>query len=465
MKRNLFLLLFFIAVQLGAFAQHALRMGGATFNVAFDNKNMTAEIVDYEYRIDDREYPMYGEKRKFPDFKRIQNRTLKIPATVVIGGYEYTITSIGKAAFAGYSNVDQIVIPNTVQSIGDYAFFRSSLVSVEIPESVLSIGNRAFGYCNKLKKLTLPNATIQLGENLYAESKDCELVYAQVSKKNATASASNARPVKRELPRHTIPSSDVDIDIPSASKVNDNTFAIIIANENYQSEEAVHYALNDGRTFKNYCQSVLGIPEENIRLREDATLNNIQAELDWIGKVAKVYEGQANIIIYYAGHGVPDEATKGAYLLPVDGVGHNVKTGYSLEALYATLGAMPAKTVTVFMDACFCGTLRGDGMLAAARGVAIYVEEEAPQGNMVVFSAAQGDETAYPYAEKGHGLFTYYLLKKLKETKGNVSYGELATYLTQQVSRRSIVVNNKSQTPVTSASVNMDGKWQKLKLK
>jgi hypothetical protein len=55
-------------------------------------------------------------------------------------------------------------------------------------------------------------------------------------------------------------------------------------------------------------------------------------------------------------------------------------------------------------------------MLASARGVAIKVKEEKPQGNLVVVSASQGDETAYPYNEKRHGLFTYYLLEKLQES-------------------------------------------------
>lgn len=464
MKKYIILILL-VVVPIITYAQHTLRLAGEVFNVVLDNKNMTAEIVDHKYRIDDREYPMYMKKRSFSAFKRTRSNTLEIPSTIVIGGAEYIVTSIGRAAFAGYQNVDCITIPNTVQTIGEYAFFRSSVTRMEIPESVLSIGKRAFGHCTKLKNLVLPNATIKLGEELYTESKQINVNYLQLNQKTPSIVPPQYTPVKETYPRYTIASSDVDIDIPTVSGSNESTFAIIIANENYQTESAVHYALNDGRTFKSYCQNVLGIPEENIHLRENATLNNIQAEIDWLGKVAKVYEGQANIIVYYAGHGIPDEATGSSYLLPVDGVGNNVKTGYSLETLYATLGGMPAKAVTVFMDACFSGSLRGDGMLAAARGVAIYVEEEAPQGNMVVFSAAQGDETAYPYAEKGHGLFTYYLLKKLKETKGNVSYGELATYLRQQVSRRSIVVNSKSQTPVTSASVNMDGKWEKMKLR
>lgn len=142
-----------------------------------------------------------------------------------------------------------------------------------------------------------------------------------------------------------------------------------------------------------------------------------------------------------------------------------LETGYSLQKFYEQLGKMPSQGVTVFMDACFSGSQRGDGMLAAARGVAIKAKPQAPQGKMVVFSAAQGDETAYPFKEKEHGLFTYYLLKKLKDTKGNVSLGELGNYVTEQVERKSIIANGKSQTPCVSTSATMVGEWKNQKLK
>lgn len=104
-------------------------------------------------------------------------------------------------------------------------------------------------------------------------------------------------------------------------------------------------------------------------------------------------------------------------------------------------------------------------MLASARGVAIKAKPQAPKGKMVVFSAAQGDETAYPFKEKEHGLFTYYLLKKLKETKGNITYEELGNYLSDQVSRKSIVANGKSQTPAVVPSAGIADNWKTMKLK
>ena len=103
-------------------------------------------------------------------------------------------------------------------------------------------------------------------------------------------------------------------------------------------------------------------------------------------------------------------------------------------------------------------------MMASARGVAIKVKEEAPQGKMVVFTAAQGDETAYQYAEKGHGMFTYFLLKKLQETRGEVTLGELGDYLTGEVKRESLLNNNKAQTPTVIPSAGMTG-WREWRLK
>ncbi|MBR6589358.1 MAG: caspase family protein [Bacteroidaceae bacterium] len=464
MKKILFTFVLMCMVFAG-YAQHKLNLAGTVFNVSFDNNSMTAEIVDREYKVDDREYPMHNYRRKIRDFKKMPNRTLEIPEKIVIGGYEYTVTSIGHAAFAGYWNVDEIIIPNTVESIGDYAFLHSSLKRIVIPSSVLSIGNRAFGHCPKLKSLTLPNATIQLGDNLYTESKMCELTYTEISTKKPESNLAQRRTPKVKKPVEPIGPADVDIDIPTVSTSNNETFAIIIANENYQSEVAVKFAHNDGRIFYNYCQSVLGIPEENIHYREDATLNNILSEVNWVSNVASIYGGDARIIVYYAGHGMPDESTQTAYLLPVDGSGSDFSTGYSLDKLYKALGELPCKNVTVFLDACFSGSQRGDGMLANTRGVAIKARESDPQGKMVVFSAAQGDETAWPYTEKGHGLFTYYLLKKLKETKGNVTYGELGDYIQKEVSRRAIVVNSKPQTPTASPSSNLSDTWRKLKLR
>ena len=260
--------------------------------------------------------------------------------------------------------------------------------------------------------------------------------------------------------------SEVDENIPITNKKNSNTFAVIIANEDYHSVADVPFALNDGNIFREYCIKTLGIPEKQIKYVPNATGNQIKQQVGWLRTNSEVNGENTQIIFYYSGHGIPDESNRTAYLLPVDGIGTDITTGYKLDELYATLGNIPSKNVTVFMDACFSGTTRNDGkeMLVAARGVAYKVRSGMPQGNMVVFSAAQGDETAYPDYEEKHGMFTYYLLKKLQDTDGNITLQELGEYIIDNVRKKS-AVNGKLQTPCVTPSYTLDASWKEWKLK
>ena len=263
----------------------------------------------------------------------------------------------------------------------------------------------------------------------------------------------------------TLAKSAVDTNIPTTDASNPNTFAIIFANEDYKNVASVPFAKNDGTIFQKYCLKTLGIPASNIHYVENASFNDIRIQLAWLKDVCDAFDGNASIIVYYAGHGIPDEETKSAYLLPVDGDGRYVQSAYKIDEFYQKLGAMKAKSVTIFMDACFSGSKREEGMLASARGVALKAKSGVPQGNMVVFSAAQGDETAYPNNDEQHGIFTYYLLKKLQETKGDVTLRDLGDYITTNVRQQSIVKNGKPQTPCVTPSASLGTSWQSWKLK
>ena len=254
--------------------------------------------------------------------------------------------------------------------------------------------------------------------------------------------------------------SDVDQNIPQARTVNDKTFCVIFANEKYQLEQSVPFAAHDGEVFKEYCVKTLGIPEKNVHFRANATKNNMEFEVDWLKSVLATHKGEAKGIVYYSGHGMPSESTLNSYLLPVDGYASRPESGYSLDKMYADLGNTDAASVTYFIDACFSGANRSGEMMEQNRGVAIKSKGGQLKGNSVVFSAAQGDETAYVYQDKSHGMFTYFLLKKLQETKGNVSYGELSDFITEKVSRMSLVENSKSQTPTTTSTMT---DWKKEK--
>ena len=169
--------------------------------------------------------------------------------------------------------------------------------------------------------------------------------------------------------------------------------------------------------------------------------------------------------MYYAGHGIPDEKEKTAYLLPIDGFATDVESGYSLEKLYKTLGETASQQVVVFLDACFSGAKRDGEMLASARGVAIRVKKSTPPGKLLVFSAATGNETAICDKDRHHGVFTYYLLKCLRDHKGKVKFGDLSAYVTDMVRKRSVIINSgKIQTPTVIPSTSMSSDWQEVEI-
>lgn len=264
-------------------------------------------------------------------------------------------------------------------------------------------------------------------------------------------------------PKKTIDNT-IDKNIPQTASMQANTFVIAIGNENYSLVPKVAFANNDMNIFAQYCQKTLGIPMQNIRKYKDATFGSMLSALNDIKEIADAYNGDMNVIFYYAGHGIPNEKDQTAYLLPTDADGKSTEVCFPLARLYKELGELNAKSVIVFMDACFSGAQRGNGMLASARGVAIKAKEQKPMGKLIVLTAASGEETAYPYNEKGHGMFTYFLLKKLNESKGDCSLGELAEYIKTNVKRQSIVTNRKSQTPTTIFSDAVKDEWMGYKL-
>ncbi len=257
--------------------------------------------------------------------------------------------------------------------------------------------------------------------------------------------------------------ADIDINIPNLGSIDDNAFALIIGNENYLKEISVLYAVNDASTFKKYAHQVLGVPSKHIHFITNATYGQMLGEIDWITNVIKAYQGQAKVYFYYAGHGMPDEATKSAYLLPVDGYSGNVRTSIKLADIYTGLSKYQSKSVAVFLDACFSGSSR-TGMLTTGRGVKIKPKKEIVGGNMIVLSASSGVETAHPYTEKSHGLFTYFLLKKLQESNGNTNWLELSNYITQHVTKIS-VVNSKQQTPSIIIGDDLQNTWKEMPIR
>lgn len=263
--------------------------------------------------------------------------------------------------------------------------------------------------------------------------------------------------------------SDVDVNIPITDAKNKKTFALIIGNEDYSSYQMdlntdmnVEFASIDAKTFKKYLVNTLGVPNENITLLLNATAGQMRQSIARLSALAEAYEGEANLMFYYAGHGLPKEDTDEPYLIPVDVSSSNLDYALKLEDVFNKLTEHETQRVTVFLDACFTGGARNQG-LVAARGVRVKPKSPFVLGNLIVFSASSEDQTAHPYREKAHGIFTYYLLKGLQVSNGNISYGELEDFIRTNVMRKSVLVNNKVQIPEVKVSPIFEYTWEDMR--
>ena len=131
--------------------------------------------------------------------------------------------------------------------------------------------------------------------------------------------------------------SDVDRNIPAAKKTSEQRFALIIGNEKYASSnpglnptQDVPYAEADAYIMQQYLEKLWGIPKENIILETNATKVTMERSLAQLSNFAAALEGEAELVFYYSGHGLPSEATKEPFLIPVDVDGDAPELGLSL---------------------------------------------------------------------------------------------------------------------------------------
>ena len=79
------------------------------------------------------------------------------------------VTNIGDYAFKGGVFITSLSIPNSVKRIGDYAFWSCrNLTTLSIPNGVLEIGKGSFGYCDGLSYINLGNTIEKIGEEAFA---------------------------------------------------------------------------------------------------------------------------------------------------------------------------------------------------------------------------------------------------------------------------------------------------------
>jgi len=264
--------------------------------------------------------------------------------------------------------------------------------------------------------------------------------------------------------------SDVDRNIPMGKKSNANRFALVIGNQDYSSQNAgmlaaqnVPFADVDAEIMREYLIKLWGVPEDQVQLLTNGTGSQMKQALKQISESAKFKKGEAELIFYYSGHGLPAEGDNEPYLIPVDVDGSDPELGVALKEVFASLEEYPTERITIFLDACFSGGARDASLLADSKG--IYREPEAVEvkGKSVVFASSSGTEPSGVYREKKHGYFTYFLLQVMQEKGEKLTYGELFDELYERVGTQSSK-DRKTQTPEVSVAPGMGEGWKEWKI-
>ncbi len=227
---------------------------------------------------------------------------------------------------------------------------------------------------------------------------------------------------------------------------NPKGVAVIVGNRDYEHRDVpdVAFAHRDAAAFRSYVVDVLGFDPENVIDLRDATRRKLY---DAFGTRSDPRsdlwsyldpEGGSDVVVFYSGHGVPGEKDKRGYLLPVDGDPKAAEDdGYPIDLLYRNMGKLlEARTVRVYLDACFSGGSHEGGLIGAASPV--YVPPALPEGlpeKLTSLTAATGKQIA-----AWHGLFTHHLLDALYgksdgDKDGKVTAGEAKAYLDHHMTR------------------------------
>ena len=248
-------------------------------------------------------------------------------------------------------------------------------------------------------------------------------------------------------------------------------WAAVVGISEYQSSaiRSLRYADRDAESFYQYLITPLdaggrGVSQANIRklINKEATKVNIEEAIKDFMKNAI---DEDVVVIYFAGHGIPDpDRPDVPYLLSYDSdLSRPGATAVRMQEVQDAIRYyIKAKKVVVFADACHSAGVGGN---IAMRGQATselvnkFLEEIARAGNSVLtFSASESSEFSQesPQWGGGHGVFTYYLLEGLKG-KANVDadpivrLGELVDFVSQNVRR-----DTKSQQHPTASQTQWD---------
>lgn len=281
------------------------------------------------------------------------------------------------------------------------------------------------------------NARQALERGMLASAKLAEFSKAHGPAATAAASAPGAlKSVASDIDRPSFK--------PSETAFGDDDMAVIIGVERYQDLPSSDYSSGDASLVKEYL-AALGMKERNMELllNERATQSSMKKTLEtWLPNRVKK---NSRVVIYYSGHGAPDVSTGEGYMVPFDGdPNYLADTGYPLKRLYDMSARLAVAEVSVILDSCFSGAGPRSVLAKGARPLVMMAEKVTLPEHMAVLTSTQGTQISTSSPDKGHGVFTYYFLKAIKNGRKNLP--EIYAYIKPLVEDEAKTLNVK-QSP------------------
>jgi hypothetical protein len=212
--------------------------------------------------------------------------------------------------------------------------------------------------------------------------------------------------------------------LPSKTK-REQSVAVIFGVEFYENLPNAPFAENDARIVEKYFKDRLGI-DQVVTFTSEETRGFIFDDVfnpDYGNLQKSILKGQTELFVFYSGHGLPSKEGEQVFLFPADGkVERLSRQGYDLNSFYTSLEKLGAKSVTVFLDACFSGASKASEEietqnLVSMKGVRVRPKYRKPweqNENFSVFTSSTGDQTSLGFDHTQTGLFTYFLCAGLK---------------------------------------------------
>ncbi|MGE5353524.1 MAG: caspase family protein [Acidobacteriota bacterium] len=221
-------------------------------------------------------------------------------------------------------------------------------------------------------------------------------------------------------------------------------FGLIIGINSYSGYwPSLRCAVNDAKEISKILKERYRFDSVITILDKNATRRNIMQNLEWLSNNLNKDD---NLLIFYAGHGQFNKVLNKGYWVPVDANVNSVADYIANSEVRTFLAGIPSKHTLLITDACFAGDIfrggKGETVAFDPNNMDKYYREVYRRQSRLALTSG-GVEEVQDNGKEGHSIFTYYLLKALRENKSRyMDASQLYNDLRIGVS------NNSEQTPM-----------------